>query len=131
MLPVFKQCLAPKKGRSSIGGASALRGSIQLAESAPSVKESDIKASAKKLYAWVTAPKSKIRMLASYQAAGGLSFVTYVYHRSVHAFIKCGEKGYGGGGVSEEDFVNAIVVRHAEGDSGIVPKEVVDRDFGS
>ena len=128
MLPVFKICLAPKKSRPAIGGASSLRGSIVQTKSETISKES-ITEAAKKLYAWVQPSKSsKLRMLASYQAAGGLSFVSYCYHRSVQAFVTYGEQAYGGSSVKEDGFIKAVLSRHIDGDSGIFT-EAVDSDF--
>ena len=77
---------------------------------------------AKILYEWVTGTQSRIRMLMSWQAAGGLSYVASVHHRATGCFLECGNskhKGAAAKSVSMEDFQRCIRARHQIGDDGI------------
>ena len=74
ILPSLKYCLAPKKV-SLKHGTSSLRSGPE--DTAGAVKEvSQLATHTKTLYEWIDVlPKSKIRMLINWQAAGGTSFV--------------------------------------------------------
>ena len=118
-LPKLKVCLAPKKAAQKTGAQSLRSG---VSNSVPvSMDEAAIKEAAGEVFDWLDdTKKSKIRMLHTYQANGGLPFVAHVLHRSVQCFKKHGEAQHatGKGPVSKETFVAAVVCRHAEG-SGI------------
>ena len=77
---------------------------------------------AKVLFEWLgTDQRSRIRMLAQWQAAGGLSFNACVYHRSAQCFKYHGNSKHDGGetGVSLTEFQRAVRVRHQLGSAGI------------
>ena len=76
-----------------------------------SMDEAAIKEAAVEVFEW----------LHTYQSAGGLPFVSHVFHRSVQCFRKHGESQHatGKGPVSKETFIAAVVSRHGQG-SGIV-----------
>ena len=131
MLPYLKNCLAPKKVAKKTG-AQSLRSGIDSAGPAASMDEAKIKAAASHVYDWLDHKKpSKVRMLATYQAAGGQSFVCHVFHRAVQSFLQYGESNHasGKGPVSKESFTSAIVCRHSQGNSGIFETDSSGIDF--
>ena len=76
---------------------------------------------AKEIYDWIKSTSSRIRMLMSYQGAGGLPYGASVHHRATHCFIVCGNKYHDGDGdsVSLTEFHEAIKSRHRLGSHGI------------
>ena len=73
-------------------------------------------------YEWLDYGKvSRIRMLLSWQTAGGLPYVAGVYHRVMGVFLTQGSTGHceGRNTVSLEEFQNAIIARHRIGDDGL------------
>ena len=114
MLPVFKALLAPRKARES-SGASALRTGIKSDQ--PASKYSDqtaLKQHAERLYRWIKQQQSRIRMLMTWQACGGLSFVVSVHQKAVQCFVQYGNSEHEGldTAVSLQEFQDAVVSRH-------------------
>ena len=71
---------------------------------------------AKVLYDWIVLPKSRLRMLMSFQSAGGLAYVCHSHFFALECFLICGNvyhQGLGDKGVTLEVFQNAIVRRHS------------------
>ena len=92
--PHLETCLAPKTNRKK-QGASALRtGDISSTPSAPARSQEDLAASAKALYEWLGPEKNRIRMLMTFQAQGGLSFVALAHHKCAQAFRNNGNAAH-------------------------------------
>ena len=76
----------------------------------------------KKVYDWMNQKVSRIRMLQSWQASAGMSFVAHAHHRVAHCFITDGNKHHAdksGTAVSLQEWQAAIGKRHALGHSGL------------
>ena len=107
-------CLAAKK-QYNRKGASGLRNAVSF-EQTSSKNLADLKDHAKVLYDWIKLPKSRLRMLMSFQSAGGLAYVCHSHFFAVECFFLCGNvyhSGLGDKGVTLEVFQNAIVRRHS------------------
>ena len=79
-------------------------------------------ANALKLWEWLQTDKvSRVRMLATWQGAGGLSFVAQCYHRAMQCFKYHGNAEYseGDSAVSLEEVQRAVKSRHRIGSNGI------------
>ena len=122
MLPCLQYCLAPEKV-SEKSGAAALRAAAGSSVEPPRVKEPEkLDEYAKKLYSWLDTSKvSRIRMLAHWQSAGGLSFVSSVHHRLAQCFRSHGNSLLDANviAVSLTDFQEAIQERHRIGSRGL------------
>ena len=106
-------CLAGKKGYTKQGGAN-LRGGVSF-EADTSKKDPEVlRQQAKILYDWINLPQSRLRMLISWQASGGLAFVSGVHLLGMQCFLKLGNSKHDAAGdiVSLEDFQELIVHRH-------------------
>ena len=122
ILPSIEYCLAPKKVSEKTGAAS-LRSSVPGTDNTHSMKDPEqLDLHAKKLYEWLDKTKvSRIRMLATWQSAGGLSFVAGCHHRATVCFRHVGnmEHPEGGSEVSVTEWQEAIKARHRLGSQGI------------
>ena len=123
MLPSLKYCLAPRKASQKSGAASLRASAVAPEVSACTKSAAELDRHAKRIYEWLsTRRQSRIRMLMHWQAAGGLSHVAAVYHRSAQCFVKCGNKlhtGMAGDEVTLSEFSEGIRCRHEMGDAGI------------
>ena len=109
--PHLEKCLAPKASKKK-EGASALRTGDGLGGGAnPTARNSsELAASAKVLYDWLGPGSSRIRMLMTFQAQGGLSFVAFSHHKCAQAFRAQGNAMHGhiqSAGVTLEEFQEA------------------------
>ena len=128
--PSLEYCLAPKKAFEK-SGASSLRAGVAFEAAdgmaAGTAKEpAELDRHARKLYEWVTQSQSRIRMLMTWQSAGGLSYVASVHQRAVQCFMEYGNvkhEAAAAKSVSMEDFQRCIRVRHQIGDNGIVTEK--------
>ena len=123
ILPSLEYCLAPKKV-SEKTGASALRAAegAQVLDTGSGKDPLLLAQHAKKLYDWLQPDAvSRIRMMANWQASGGLPFVASVYHRASQCFKLYGNHLHdaSGDGISLEEFQQSIKIRHSLGNSGI------------
>ena len=122
ILPAIEYCLAPKKV-SEKQGAASLRSSVSATEDTQSQKDPTLLAKhAQKLYDWLDTSKvSRVRMLATWQSAGGLSFVAGCHHRASVCFRYHGNSAHNDGAplVSLEEFQDAVKARHRLGSRGI------------
>ncbi len=122
ILPSLQFCLAPKKVVTQ-SGASSLRSSGIEEGSAPVGKdEKDLDKHAKILYEWLDTTKvSRVRMLAQWHSAAGLSFVASVHHRAAQCFKYHGNKAHqeSSPGVTLEEFQLCIKTRHRVGSRGM------------
>ena len=76
-----------------------------------------------------TEEPSRIRMLATWQSAGGLSFVSVCHHRAAQCFRYHGNSEHGGTTVSLEEFQEAIKERHRQGSRGMEAESSTQADF--
>ena len=122
IFPSLEYCLAPKK-QSHNSGSSVLRQAAQTEETSSSKDVSSLDKHAKAIYEWMAQKTSRIRMLMSYQGAGGLPYVASVHHRATQCFVLYGNKHHDGTGtaVSLQEFQAAIQSRHRIGSAGISP----------
>ena len=125
ILPCLQYCLAPKKV-SEKSGVAALRAAAGSSVDPPGVKEpGKLDEYASKLYSWLDTSKvSRIRMLAHWQSAGGLSSVSSVHHRLAQCFRYHGNSLHDASviTVSLKDFQEAIKERHRIGSRGHEPE---------
>ncbi len=125
IFPSIEYCLAAKKVKKKQAGVSNLRAAAPTDEPGPRFEVSaiEINKHAKVLYDWVKpgSSVSYVRMFLHWQAGAGSSYVASTHHRVLKAFIMVGNSMHGSisEGVSLQEFQNAIVARHSEGDSGI------------
>ena len=121
MLPEFKGLLTPKKEAAIHEGASVLRTGIRGASAAGAPDMQGLKANAEKMYRWLQRERSRIRMLMTWQAAGGLSFVVSAHHRATQCFVSHGNEHHEGmsTGVSLQEFQEAVVSRHSGAAAGM------------
>jgi hypothetical protein len=134
VLPSLEYCLAPRKTTAKQGAAS-LRSSAYAADAPVSTKTPELlDKHAKRLYELLDTSKvSRIRMLATWQSAAGMSFIAGVHHRGAQCFRYHGNSLHGEGKatVSLEEFQQAIKVRHSIGDGGMGASEsTASADFG-
>jgi len=128
ILPSLEYCLAPKKVKEK-SGAAFLRSSSMLADEAPSIRKDpqELDRHAKNLYEWLDLEsRSRVRMLANWQSAGGMSFIAAVYHRGTQCFRYEGNSLHGSNGtrgVTLTEFQESIKERHRIGDTGMDPHE--------
>ncbi len=120
IMPSIEYCLAPKKVSEKIGAA-ALRSSVVQTGMESHKTSAELEKHAKLLYDWVKAPASKIRMMMTYQGAGGGPFVASVHHRATQCFVSFGNEHHtkAGDSVSLKEWQEAIVTRHQLGSAGI------------
>lgn len=121
--PSLEFCLAPKKVFAR-AGSSALRSGATASEVVVDgmVKTTEeLDRHAKKLYEWVNQPKSAIRRIMVWQAAGALPYVASVHHLATQCFLTNGNEYHEGSGeaVSLNDFQKAIQARHRIGSAGV------------
>ena len=133
ILPSVEYCLAPRKTAEKAGAAS-LRSSVSVTEDTKEQKDPGmLDTHGKKLYEWLdTSRVSRVRMLAQWQSAGGLSFVCGCHHRAAQCFRYHGNSEHGDGGsssVSLEEFQDAIKSRHRIGSRGIESVTSTQNDF--
>ena len=125
-------CLAEKKQYTK-KGASSLRNAVSF-DKAPKKSQEILKGHAEKVYRWITAKQSRLRMLMGWQAAGGLPYVSGTHLLGVQCFLSCGNTYHDGQGdknVSLEVFQNAVVKRHEmelEGHAYLKAEDLAD-DF--
>ena len=124
LFPALEYCLAPKKQGQAKSGAAALRAAASVSEPGQASAEKtpeDLDKHAKSLYDWVMGPRSRVRMLMNWQAAGGLSYVASTHQRGTQCFIGYGNKFHEGEqtAVTLEEFQKAVKARHAVGSAGI------------
>ena len=87
ILPSLQYCLAPQKAKVSKAGSSSLRSGIRESSDQAQKETSQLDVHAKILYEWLDKSKvSRIRMLLTWQSAGGLSYVASVHHRAAQCF---------------------------------------------
>ena len=118
--PHLEVCLAPKMARKK-HGSSALR-TGEATALAVTRDKSSLDASAAELYKWLGPGQSRVRMLMTYQAQGGLSFVALAHHRCAQAFCSHGNTEHLDGrdpSVTLEEFQKAIHARHQAGSNGL------------
>ena len=118
ILPALEYCLAPKKQTMKSGSVALRCGAAPAPSDGPARVAGMLDKNAKILYEWlaIDAP-SRIRMLFTWQSAGGLSHVAAAYHRATQCFRYEGNALHLGPGsqVSLEDFQVAIKSRHTSG----------------
>ena len=119
--PSLEYCLAPKRQAEKKGSAS-LRASAGKSN-ALAKDEKELLKHATILYEWLSlSTVSRIRMLMSWQAAGGLSFVASVHHLCATCFKHEGNSMHDEGAarsVSLQEFQAAILSRHRLGSAGM------------
>ena len=96
-------------------GALSLRRGVSAVHPVEPKSIPEINRHAKVVYEWIKRPKSYIRIIHSWQAAGGLSFVANVCHISMQCFFEYGESKHStssGSSVSLEEVQRCIVHRH-------------------
>ena len=122
IMPSLEYCLAPKKVCEKTGAAS-LRSSVSVFEEPGMSKDpAMLDQHAKTLYEWLdTAKVSRVRMLAHWHSAAGMSFVAGVHHRAAQCFRYHGNKmhGDGDGEVTLTEFQEGITSRHRLGSRGV------------
>ena len=127
----LEYCLAPKKPSQKKSGAASLRaGGVSSLDQPVSPKSpEDLDKHAKTLYEWITKEGSRIRMLMTYQAAGGLSFVASCHYRATRCYRLFGNSIHTPGKpeVALKQFQEAIKARHACGSRGM-EEEIVNND---
>ena len=118
--PALEYCLAPKK-QADKSGASVLRQSADTRDDSSKKDPSTLDKYANQIYEWMGQKTSRIRMLMSFQGAGGLPYGSSVHHRATQCFIAYGNKLHDGKGneVSLKEFQEAIQVRHRIGSAGV------------
>ena len=104
-----------------------------VSDSGPEKEVSDelLEKNSKIVYEWMTSmsKRSYVRMLHTYQANGGMSYVTNVYNICTSAFLEVGESKHrseGDQSISLETFTRCIKVRHKN--SGGDDEGINDRD---
>ena len=121
ILPSLQFCLAPKKEYEKKGAASLRSGATSTVAKTVSKDPAELDKHSKILYEWLDIkPKSRIRMMMNWQAAGGLSFVACTYHRGTQCFRYFGNSTHEADGqeVSLKEFQDAIKIRHSMGSAG-------------
>ena len=121
ILASLEYLLAPKKERKREGTA-CLRAAAQDAEVTPATKEPiTLDAHAKKIWEWIDQPCSRVRMLMTWQTAGGLPFTAGVHFRLTKSFKQFGNSASTPDtpNVSLNEFQDCIKQRHAAGSDGI------------
>lgn len=123
ILPSIAYCLAPKKVYEKQGASSLRQSASEQASSGGIVRSTeDLDKHGKIVYDWLNNQvRSRIRMLQSWQSAGGQSYVSSVHHRGVTCFRYYGntEHKENDPTVSLSEFQAAIKIRHQLGSSGI------------
>ena len=122
--PSFKYCLAPKKEYKPKDGASSLRsGGVSSVSQTTEVKTNEeLDKHAAIIYKWLDTEKaSRIRMVMTWQSAGGLSFVGATHHRATQCFRYVGNCKHSETkkDVSLEEFQTCVRSRHAAGSTGM------------
>jgi hypothetical protein len=105
-------CLAGKK-QYNRKGASRLRSAVSFDPTATKSTET-LKGHAQTMYKWIGMRKSRLRMLMSWQSAGGLPYVAGTHLVGVQCFASCGNTYHKKGDktVSLEEFQAAVEKRH-------------------
>ena len=131
ILPSLDYCLAPQKPSKKKSGAASLRSGGVSALDQPVLARTpeDLDKHGKILYDWITKDSSRIRMLMTYQSAGGLSFVASCHYRATRCYRLFGNSIHTPGTpeVALKQWQEAIKGRHAAGSRGI-EEEVVNND---
>ena len=135
MIPAFTYCLAEKKEKAP-SGCSALRSKASQDEGMQQANRevATLKTKTKKVCDWLQLDqKSYIRMVMSWQACGGLSFVSSTHHRGAQCFKYEGNALHDDKTskvVSLEEFQSAVTSRHnSTKQEGISVKDVNNADF--
>ena len=120
VLPSLQYCLAPKKEREK-RGAQRLRAGADaelVGGPPPSYSEELLRKHAAIVYDHLLDQEkgSKIRLLVSWQSAGGLSFVAHAHFRATMCFRYLGRDGEA---VSLSRFQEAVMARHTAGTDGM------------
>lgn len=84
--PHLQVCLAPKTNRKKQGAAALRTGEHGGVDSSSPQSRIALNDSAKILYNWLGPQPSRIRMLMTFQAQGGMSFVALAHHKCAQAF---------------------------------------------
>ena len=124
ILPSLEYCLAPKKAAQKSGAASLRSAAYASQEPGQQKDPTLLDQHAKTLYDWLDTTKvSRVRMLAHWHSAAGLSFVAACHHRAAQCFRYHGNKMHGDGSpeVSLTEFQEGIKVRHLLGTRGTEP----------
>ena len=123
ILPSLEYRLAPKKAAAPKAASSLRAAQVSQSQTVSTPKpEQELDKHGQILYDWLDNSKpSRVRMLAYWQSAAGLSFVAGVHHRAATCFRYCGNQEHDQGlkTVSLADFQEGIKARHRVGDSGI------------
>jgi hypothetical protein len=107
-------CLAAKKQYTK-HGASSLRTGVSVEEVQFTKTPEKLKEHGIVLYKWLQRPQSRLRMLMSWQSAGGLPYVCGTHLLAHQCFVDFGNTYHdqnSGVGITEESFQNAVVKRH-------------------
>ena len=107
-------CLAAKKQYTK-HGASSLRTGVSVEEDQFKKTPEKLKEHSIVLYKWLQRPQSRLRMLMSWQSAGGLPYVCGTHLLAHQCFVDFGNTYHdqnSGVGITEESFQNALVKRH-------------------
>ena len=116
VLPSLKYCLAPQKKKVKRGVAALRAGVSHEPDAKVYVVENELAKHAQTVYEWLDTDKvSRIRMLMHWHAAGGLSYVASVYHRTLQCFKYFGNSLYDGDtsdSITLKEFQESIKARH-------------------
>ena len=134
LLPIVQYCLAPKKVSQKTGAASLRSTPVSTPTTNKTAQELD--AYSEKLWEWLdTKNVSRVRMLMTYQAAGGLPFVACCHHRVTQCFRYHGATKHSDSGAREitlQQWQESIRVRHSLGSNGVSSSgnaDETERDF--
>ena len=105
-------CLAGKK-QFVKKGASNLRSGVSL-DPVTQKSQEDLKKAACTLYKWMVAKQSRLRMLMTWQGAGGLAYVCSTHLFGMQCFLHLGNVYHNAShkNVSAEEWEKAILKRH-------------------
>ena len=124
ILPSLECCLAPNRS-SPTSGNSTLRSGVAVSETSSAVARDppELGRQAKIVYGWLDIKTaSYIRMVQSWHAGGGLSFVASVHHRATQCFLYYGNSLHQTASqkyVTLGDFQECIRKPHEIGHTGV------------
>ena len=129
--PLLEYCLAPKKNQVKKGSSSLRSGQTEVSQSVSLKDPKELTSKTKELYDWLQKSQSRIRGLATFQCAGGVSHCAAVYNKSALCFAKYGNKEHPGNEtkVSLIEFQAAVAKRHELSDAGINEGDENTKDF--
>lgn len=131
VLPSLKFCLASKKYVAKQGAAS-LRSSTSTQNAVSEKDPADLDKHAKVVFEWLNPERpSRIRMLAQYQGAGGLSHCMETHHRAVRCFVQYGGSTAQGSPqpVTLAHFQRCVKARHSMNPAPPKQSNSKDTDF--